>query len=117
LSHTNRLTIPSHLDRLFSKDVIKLQIGPHASVTGRLKRVPFRDALLARGAPLPLLTRQSTDVERLVPSKDASQALRPQRRAEPDVLAAAALRAFRFSLGTSLVTGLGCLRLAAIADL
>jgi hypothetical protein len=35
----------------------QVQIGPHASVTGRLKRVPFRDALLARGAPLPPLTR------------------------------------------------------------
>jgi hypothetical protein len=34
------------------------QIGPHSAVTGWPKRVPFRDAPLARDGPLPLLTRR-----------------------------------------------------------
>jgi hypothetical protein len=39
------------------------QIGPHSAVTGWPKRVPFRDAPLARDGPLPLLTRRGTELE------------------------------------------------------
>src|SRR5580704_12798974 len=46
----------------------RVQIGPHSAVTGWPKRVPFRDALLARDGPLPLLTRPATSTRPRAPA-------------------------------------------------